>query len=133
MAALTRSGARKASEIAMLTFRALQFSRLAMVSALAVGSAISSSSQRRPRAIAATNVTRVSERYRASPFRADPFGQKNFTTSPGRYLLPRNRKSIWWLAKLDDQLVGLDLNAGDVSIDEASVVNGLRSFDMVPN
>ena len=62
MAALTRSGARKASEMVMLIFLALQFSRLAMLSALAVGSAMSSSSQRRPRAIAATNVARVSER-----------------------------------------------------------------------
>jgi hypothetical protein len=48
MAALTRSGVRKASEIVMLIFGALQFSRLAVLSALAVGSAISSSSQRRP-------------------------------------------------------------------------------------
>ena len=37
MAALTRSGARKA----MLIFRALQFSRFAMLSAFAVGSAMS--------------------------------------------------------------------------------------------
>jgi hypothetical protein len=62
IAALTRSGARKASEIVMLIFRALQFSRLAMLSAFAVGSAMSSPSQRRPRAIAATNRARVSER-----------------------------------------------------------------------
>ena len=62
MAALTRSGARKASEIVMLIFRALQFSRLAMLSAFAVGSAMSSPSKRRPRAIAATNLARVSER-----------------------------------------------------------------------
>jgi hypothetical protein len=46
MAAWTRSGARKASEIVMLIFRALQFSRFAMLSALVVGSAISSSRQR---------------------------------------------------------------------------------------
>jgi short-subunit dehydrogenase len=45
IAALTRSGARKASEVVMLIFRALQFSRL---SALAVGSAMSSPNQRRP-------------------------------------------------------------------------------------
>jgi len=47
MAALTRSGARKASEIVMLIFLTLQFSRLAMVPAVIAGSAISSSSQRR--------------------------------------------------------------------------------------
>ena len=39
MAALTKSGARKASEIVMLIFRTLQFSRVAMLSALAVGTA----------------------------------------------------------------------------------------------
>ena len=62
MAALTRSGARKASEIVMLTFRTLQPSRPAMLSVLAVGSAMSSSSQRRPRAIDATKSARFSER-----------------------------------------------------------------------
>ena len=62
MAALTRSGARNASEMVILMFRVLHFSRLEMLSALAVGSAMSSSSQRRPRAIAATNLARVSER-----------------------------------------------------------------------
>ena len=54
MAALTRSGARKASEIVMFTLRMLQVSRLAMVSVVADGSVVSSSSQRRPRATAAT-------------------------------------------------------------------------------
>jgi len=62
MAALTRSGARKASEIIIFTFRTLQFSRCAMRSAVVVASAISSSSHRRPRAMAATKVARVSER-----------------------------------------------------------------------
>ena len=62
MAALTRSGARNASEIVMLTFRAVQSSRLAMLSVFAVGSAMSSSSQRRPRAIDATRSARLSER-----------------------------------------------------------------------
>ena len=54
MAALTRSGARKASEIVIFTLRTLHLSRLAMLSVVAVSSAISSSSQRRPRAIDAT-------------------------------------------------------------------------------
>jgi len=48
--------------------------------------------------------------YRASVF-GDPRGQKNFATPPCGYLPPRHRKSIWWLGKLDDQLVWLDLNA----------------------
>src|SRR5260370_6076872 len=51
MAACTRSGARKASEIVMLTLRMLHRSRLAMLSAFAFASARSWSSQRRPRAI----------------------------------------------------------------------------------
>src|SRR5439155_9198278 len=62
MAAFTRSGARKASEIVMLTFRMLHRSRLAMLSAFAFASARSSSSQRRPRAIDATRSARDSER-----------------------------------------------------------------------
>jgi hypothetical protein len=62
MAALTRSGARKASEIVIFTLRTLHLSRLAMLSVVAVCSAISSSSQRRPRAIDATKVARFSER-----------------------------------------------------------------------
>ena len=56
MAALTRSGARNASEIVMFTFLVLQLSRLAMLSLVAVGSLTSSSSQRRPRAIEAMSV-----------------------------------------------------------------------------
>ena len=62
MAALTRSGARKASEIVMFTLRMLQSSRFAMLSVVTDGSVVSSSSQRRPRAMAATNVALVSER-----------------------------------------------------------------------
>jgi hypothetical protein len=62
MAAWTRSGARNASEIVMLTLRVLQPSRLAMLSALDVASLVSSLSRRRPRAIDATNVARFSDR-----------------------------------------------------------------------
>jgi hypothetical protein len=50
MAALTRSGARKASEIVMLILRMLQFLRWAMLSVVTDGSFASSSSQLRPRA-----------------------------------------------------------------------------------
>jgi hypothetical protein len=102
MAALTRSGARKASEIVILIFLTLQFSRLAMVPAVIAGSAISSSSQRRPRV--------------AAP-------------SCG-YLLPRDLQCAWWLGEMDDQPVRLGLNAQDVSMDEALVVDGLREFEM---
>jgi hypothetical protein len=61
MAALTRSGARNASEIIILIFRVLHPSRFAMVSELAATSVINSLSQRRPRAIEATSVARVSD------------------------------------------------------------------------
>ena len=62
MAALTRSGARKASEIVMLTFRRLHRSRFAMRSVVSDASIVSSLSHRRPRAMPATSVVRVSER-----------------------------------------------------------------------
>ena len=62
MAALTRSGERNASEIVLLIFRGLQRSLFAMLSVVAVGLAVISSSQARPRAIDATSVARVSER-----------------------------------------------------------------------
>ena len=81
MAALTRSGARKASEIVMLTFRAVQPSRLAMLSVFAVGSAMSSSSQRRPRAIDATRSARFSERMGRSVLGDRGFGHENFAAS----------------------------------------------------
>ena len=114
MAALTRSGARKASEIVMLIFRALQFSRLAMLSALAVGSAMSSPSQQRPRAIATTNRARVSERIGRACSGRIPSGRRI-----------SRRKSAWRLGKMDDQPVWLDLDVGDVSMDEAAVISGL--------
>ena len=63
IAALTSSGARKASETVMLTLRTLQPSRVAMLAALAVGSVISSLSQRRPRDPAATGIMTM-RRYR---------------------------------------------------------------------
>jgi hypothetical protein len=48
-------------EIVMFTLRVLQLSRFAMLSLVAVGSPMSSSSQRRPRAIEAISVARFSE------------------------------------------------------------------------
>jgi hypothetical protein len=76
IAALTRSGARKASEIAMFTLRAVQPSRLAIVSAVAVGSMTSSSSQRRPRAMEASKVVRFSERIRRTFCGETPSGKR---------------------------------------------------------
>src|SRR5262245_10884024 len=62
IAAPTRSGARNASEMVILTCRTLHRSRLAMLSAFAFASVRSSLSQRRPRAIDATRSARVSNR-----------------------------------------------------------------------
>ena len=56
MAALTSSGARNASEIVLLILRGLHRSLLAMLSVVALGSVVISSSQVRPRAIDATGV-----------------------------------------------------------------------------
>jgi hypothetical protein len=51
----------------MLIFRALHLSRFAMLSVVAERLVMSSSSQRRPRAIDATNVARVSDRIGRAP------------------------------------------------------------------
>jgi hypothetical protein len=77
MAALTRSGARKASEIVMFTLRMLQFSRFAMLSVVIDASVVSSSSQQRPRAMAATNIARVSERIGRACRGGIPSGRRN--------------------------------------------------------
>src|SRR5207245_9974429 len=55
-----QTGARKASEIVMLTLRTAQFSRVAICSTSVSLPAAISSSQRRPRAIDATSLARVS-------------------------------------------------------------------------
>ena|SRR6185437_2443790 len=62
MAALTRSGARKASEIVMLILRALQPSRCAIASAVFVRSITSSFNHCRPLAIEAIRSARFSDR-----------------------------------------------------------------------
>src|SRR4029079_5565957 len=62
MAALTRSGARNASEIVMLTLRTLQSSRRAIASALIAGLVMSSLNHRRPLAIEAMRRARFSDR-----------------------------------------------------------------------
>src|SRR5712671_3716489 len=62
IAALTRSGARKASDTVMLTLRTLHWAPVAMLSVVAAGSSISSLSHRRPCAIAAISVAFVSDR-----------------------------------------------------------------------
>ena len=61
-AAFTSSGARNASEIVILTCRMLHLSRAAICSTLVTVPATISSSRRRPRAIDATSVARVSAR-----------------------------------------------------------------------
>jgi hypothetical protein len=90
MAALTRSGARKGSEIVMLIFRALHRSRFAMLSALAVGLVMSSTRQRRhgrsPRPISPASPNVSGEPVLAGVFR-------------------QGTARAWWLGKLDDQPV----------------------------
>ena len=65
--------------------------------------------------------------------RTDPLGQENLTAPSCRSLLPSDLKSAWWLGKLDNQSVRLDLNARDVSMDETAVVDRLRGLEMVTN
>ena len=84
MAALTRSGARKASEIVMLTLRTLHPSRLAIISAFAGGSAMSPTSQRRARAIDATSVARFSERMRRACCGGVPWANDSSTFKVNR-------------------------------------------------
>jgi hypothetical protein len=76
IAALTRLGAKKASEIVMLTWRTLQPSRAAMLSAFAVEFVITSLSHLRPRAIDATKVARVSERIGRTACGATDMGRR---------------------------------------------------------
>jgi hypothetical protein len=81
---LTRAGARNASEIILFTFLVLYFSRFAKLSVVADGFDISSSSQRRPSAIDATSVGRVS-RGLAKPQAATNSGQiASCSSIPGR-------------------------------------------------
>ena len=62
IAAFTSVGERKASEIVILTCRALHFSRVAISSTSAIEPVAISSSQRRPQAMDVTSAMRVSER-----------------------------------------------------------------------
>jgi hypothetical protein len=80
--------------------------------------------------------------YRTHLLRTDPLGQENFPAPSSRRLPPRDLKSarllatcyrFWCLSKMNDQLVRLNLDARDVSIDKTAVINGLRRFEMVPN
>ena len=83
IAAFTRSGARKARDIVMLTWRTLHPSRLAMRSTSAFASTTSSLSQRRPRAIDAIKVAR-------SQIVSDAHGAAG-RRQAGAFAAPRNR------------------------------------------
>jgi hypothetical protein len=77
--------------------------------------------------------------------RRHPLGQKNLTALRRVCPLPRDTKGairpgllpvggrIWFAGEVDDQLPWLNLHAGDLRINEASVVNGLRRFEVFPN
>src|SRR5437016_5179325 len=70
-------------------------------------------------------------------------GQKDLTAPPRWCLVPRDTEGLSCsvpfaiglpcTGELDDQLLGLDLDARDVGADEAPVVDGLRGFDVVPD
>ncbi len=109
-----------------------------------LASAISSLSQRRPRAIDATKVARVSDRIGRASLRS---GRSRAGESHGAALMvscatgheaclsPSLALTIDLLrwCKLDDQLLRLDLDARNVGVDEAPVVNRLRWLEMLPN
>src|SRR5216684_9382615 len=76
IAALTRSGARNASEMVILTCRTLHFWRVAICSTLVAEPETISSSQRRPRAIAVTRRARRSIRVGRTSFRGTPSGMR---------------------------------------------------------
>jgi hypothetical protein len=75
-AALTRSGARNAREMVMLTCRSLHFWRAAICSIFITEPERISSSHRRPRAIALTRRARRSMRVGRSSFRGTPSGTR---------------------------------------------------------
>ena len=132
-AAFTRSGARNASEIVMLTCRMLHLSRAAICSTVVTVPETISSSQRRPRAIDARSVARVSARMGTVVKRHG--SRHDDIASPFHWcLLPWDAqdKSIMVLRvrriagcllclQLDRQLIRLDLNSDDVVADEVAV------------
>ena len=141
-AALTRSGVRKASEIVIFTLRTLHRSRLAMLPVVAVSSAISSSSQRRPRAIDATKVARFSGRIGRACCGDIPSGTRlhgaalilsSAKRPEGRRWIPPSGDRFAVFRQADDQLFWLDLDSRDVSVDQAPVVNLLGWFEMLAN
>ena len=124
IAALTRLGARNASEMVMLIFRTLHPSRFAIASGVVVvASDMSSSSQRRPRAIDVTRVARVSDRIGLECSRRTEavFGYKNFSVSllhsglaprdPERVIRSRRTILLVVLSQLDHHLLSVDLDA----------------------
>ena len=94
IAAFTRSGARKASDIVMLTWRTLHLSRLAMLSTFAFASSTSSLSQRRPRAIDAIKVARVSDRIGRAWCGGSEAGRSISRRRVNRCFAPRDIKGV---------------------------------------
>ena len=143
-AVCTSLGARNASEIVILTCRMLHISRAAIWSTLTLPAMISSS-QRRPRAIDATSVARVSARIgRASCGAADRGTMISRRRFAGRFLpghtennairlqltgIAIRRRPVFaarslfllWHLELDHQVICLHIDAGDMGADEVSV------------
>ena len=77
--------------------------------------------------------------------RRHPLGQKNLTTPRRWCFLPGNMDDangsgllaiacpFRFFGKVDNQLLRLNLNARDLGINEASVVNRLGRFDVLPD
>src|SRR2546430_9242447 len=135
MAALTSSGARNSSEIVILTCRMLHFSRAAICSTLVMVPATISSSQRRPRAIDATSVARVSARMGSNIVWRHRYRHDDLAPSLRRRLFPRDAQNesiiVHRIARVAGCFLGLELNrqlvclqfdSHDVVADEASVI-----------
>ena len=143
MAALTRSGARKASEIVMLTFRTLQSSRLAMLSvvaadrrlALRANGVLGRSLRPMLRAFPNVSVVHVAA---ASPPAEESHGAASMVFfamgHEVRHWLWSSRCAFFrFFEPVGPTLFRLDLDACNVGTDEASVVNRLGWLEVLPN
>jgi hypothetical protein len=139
-AACTSLGARKASEIVILTCRMLHLLRAAICSALVTVPATISSSQCRPRAIDATSVARVSASNGSTVVRRHGRRRDDVASSLHVRLPPWDaqtpvsssaRLSLLRWFELDRQLVRLHLDADDMGTDEVSVSSWCRILEVL--
>ena len=67
-----------------------------------------------------------------------PLRHENFTAPFSRRLLPRDPQSAFAMGcvrsgNLDDQLVSVDLNARNITLDDSAVIHWLQQCEAVPN